>query len=107
MLPGPVGLCKLNNFLPFKGLISALGVEPELLYRRLPHDANRRGLRRLVAEEIDILVEAIAADAAFNGANVPALIINDCTYIATVPSDVGSGTLGTVSESHQRTNMFH
>jgi len=57
MLPGPVDLRKFNDLISFEGLFSVLGDEPEPPYSRLPHDAKRWGLRRLMAEEVDLLVE--------------------------------------------------
>ena len=57
LLPGPVGFRKFDNLRPLEGLLPVLGVEPEPPNSRLPHKANRWGLRLLVVEEVYLLVE--------------------------------------------------
>ncbi len=57
MLPRPVGLRKSDDLRPLEGLLTVLGVEPEPSDSSLAHHADRRGLRGLVVEEVDLLVE--------------------------------------------------
>jgi hypothetical protein len=59
-----------------------------------------------VVEKFTFWKKAIAADAAFTGANDFASFTTDWRYNATDASDAGSGTLGCKSDPHHITNIL-
>ena len=63
-------------------------------------------LRRLVVTLFTFLKKAIAADAAFTGANDFASYTTECRYIATEAFDAGSGIIGSNIDPHQATNIL-
>ncbi len=57
LVSNPVGLRKAHDLLPLKSLLPVDRIKAEPPHGRATDDSNRRRLRRLVGEEVDLLVE--------------------------------------------------